>query len=854
MPGSFYAALSSLLAPPITPADRQKRIAKLARRQAAAALKPTDAQRKILSDTSVAVIGGGLAGLLAARELSRSGAIVTVFEAGNEVGGRARSEMSFSTGHIIELGAELIGSIHPTWLALAREYGLGLIGRSDAEQHAKTGLEERLTLDRPLTLAEQIELAKQMTTAILHPLGVRASQINDSSQPWKQPSLKEYDGRSVADFLTKDLHIVRGSRLWMAMELLLVNNNVAPLEDMNLLGLLCLVNGGKFEQEDTHLMGYWTELEIFRSSEGCQSLALALARDLVSSDQRAQVRRRTVVTAIDLSQRPLVSWYSTDANNKAGATQRAGYDYVVFTVPPNAWRWVNITPVHPKDPGQVGTMYVGPAVKYFTELKSRVWIKSGGAPLGGATGLGQVWESTDEQMRLPGQNVVLSVFAGGRIPTTFEGELEKLYPGYGRAKLKTHLMNWQTEPFIHGAYASPAKGQIFTVGKALNQPFRQRMVFAGEHTSMAHYGYMEGALKSGLRAAEQIVSLATTAKTAARPSAVAVPAAVFGNDDRVRVKNTLSPPACWICAIDLWVQHPTKGSGAPLIRVPTRATGVLVGPCHVLTAAHVLNDREIEVEGKKRLVPVHSVSVSPGRNGDNGKHPLAAAASKLWHRPQNFIADNDYALIVVDRDLSQVTNPATKKPLGYWGGAPNAPLRQLDPTRLGDVQVSVVGYPGDRCGDDVITGDTTAVLESRMKYCFERRGDEWASTQWQARGTARPRDKTGLVLHDVDTYDGQSGSPVCLDRDGTFDLLAVHGGTMQEASGPPRRNRAARVTIRMLEDLRDWINAAARRTWAEVRNDALVFRPAATTLAVAPETAATVERQALVAEIAATPW
>jgi monoamine oxidase len=46
------------------------------------------------------------------------------------------------------------------------------------------------------------------------------------------------------------------------------------------------------------------------------------------------------------------------------------------------------------------------------------------------------------------------------------------------------------------------------VGRMLSKPYKGRLVFAGEHTHMAFFGYMEGALRSGERAAATIKTLA----------------------------------------------------------------------------------------------------------------------------------------------------------------------------------------------------------------------------------------------------------------------------------------------------------------------------------------------------------
>jgi hypothetical protein len=72
---------------------------------------------------------------------------------------------------------------------------------------------------------------------------------------------------------------------------------------------------------------------------------------------------------------------------------------------------------------------------------------------------------------------------------------------------------------------------------------------------------------------------------------------VFGNDGRVRVTDTLIAPARWICAIDLFIDDPKRGKGGSPVKSLSRATGILIGPRHVLTAAHVFDGATVEVDG-----------------------------------------------------------------------------------------------------------------------------------------------------------------------------------------------------------------------------------------------------------------
>jgi len=71
----------------------------------------------------VAVVGGGIAGLLTARQLAAAGARVTVLEASDHVGGQLRSEQH--DGRIVDVGAESLHTAAPGVLELLDDLGLG---------------------------------------------------------------------------------------------------------------------------------------------------------------------------------------------------------------------------------------------------------------------------------------------------------------------------------------------------------------------------------------------------------------------------------------------------------------------------------------------------------------------------------------------------------------------------------------------------------------------------------------------------------------------------------------------------------------------------------------------------------
>src|SRR4051812_47495224 len=135
MSRSLYSILNSRFGEPLSASERLSRIEEKLRLERPGwqpfAIPAACAGRT--QETTVAVVGAGFAGLLAARDLCRQGVKVQVYEAYKEVGGRVRSNRTFSPGRITEEGAELIGSIHPIWRDLAIEYNLAYISRMDGD-------------------------------------------------------------------------------------------------------------------------------------------------------------------------------------------------------------------------------------------------------------------------------------------------------------------------------------------------------------------------------------------------------------------------------------------------------------------------------------------------------------------------------------------------------------------------------------------------------------------------------------------------------------------------------------------------------------------------------------------------
>ena len=302
---------------------------------------------------------------------------------------------------------------------------------------------------------------------------------------------------------------------------------------------------------------------------------------------------------------------------------------------------------------------------------------------------------------------------------------------------------------------------------------------------------------------------------------------ILGNEDRTLVTDTLRIPNRWICAIDVLTENPDWGKyGQPQFLIKSRGTGTLIGSRYVLTAGHV-----IEAQAKGFLV-------SPARNGSNAKNPLGKIKAKSVHvspvrqmtrtvgrgsqaRQVRFQEQDDYALIVLEKDLAASTHAKMKGALHYWGHDPAvAVVRRLEPADINGKDIVVTGYPGDTCGTSILTASTPADKKKKIDHCWNRRNDEWASTQWTCAGTAQVDPDLRRIFHTADTYSGQSGAPICLSFENKLNLIGIH-----TAPNDAQTNLGFRVTRRMLTELSGWINADAGYTAAIVQNDTLVLQP-----------------------------
>ena len=149
--------------------------------------------------TDVIVVGAGLAGLAAARDLVRGGADVMVLEARDRVGGRVE-QVSVDDGRPVQLGGEMIGQAHTAYLGLVEELGLTL----DSTYTSVAGATTYDLVDGVLRSEDGFPFATAAERADFERceqlFGELAATV-DPEDPWSHPDAARLDGVSWAAWL-----------------------------------------------------------------------------------------------------------------------------------------------------------------------------------------------------------------------------------------------------------------------------------------------------------------------------------------------------------------------------------------------------------------------------------------------------------------------------------------------------------------------------------------------------------------------------------------------------------------------------------------------------------------------------
>jgi monoamine oxidase len=423
------------------------------------------------------VLGAGVAGLVAARELEARGVRTTVLEASRRVGGRVRTARDFADGSHAELGGDLFLPGHDDLVETLDALGLervrilrGGFGFWSAERGPRAPDWDRL-VDR------------------LAPLGRRLDRARRS---WSSPVARRLARASVEDWLLA----VRADDETRRLVRALVRGLL--LADPARLSLLHLADELTGEEEGGPTSDF------FRVRGGNDRLPSALAAALAGP-----VRLGTVVRRVERGPAGV-----RVVARRAGRDVSLRGDAAVVALPVAPLREVEFSPPLPRAHRRaLETVGFGRVVKTVLRYERRGWARrAAGLAWGSDLAAGAFWDAGEDQR---GRPALLSVLTGGDLadavaplsPRARVRWAARHVPDFDGARvLEGRSVAWTREPFAGGGYAHFPAGFDPRLRAALAEPL-PRLAFAGEHTSRRFQGYVNGAVETGRRAAFEVAGM-----------------------------------------------------------------------------------------------------------------------------------------------------------------------------------------------------------------------------------------------------------------------------------------------------------------------------------------------------------
>ncbi len=442
----------------------------------------------------VGVVGAGLAGLTAARELTDAGLDVVVLEARDRVGGRTAAG-SLSTGDLIDRGAEWIGGEHDRVLDLIEEFDL-----ERCEQYG-TGDDRVAVAGEVFDDQDRFRALPAESTAELQDAFERIETLRRDvpiEAPHEAPEADAWDATTLESWKREAMETEAARGTFDAF--VRAEFTVEPSQ-LSLLTFLTAVDAaGGLETDDES----GSVTQEYRLAGSTQQLSRGLADALGDDDIRLDEPVRRIDRRGD------------DVTLETDDGVYAVSDAVVAVPPPLIDRIEHEPALPARRRGLNQRMPMGAVIKCFAAYESPFWRDDGrsGSVLSDDGIVAEVADGT-----LPGADRGLLVgFVAGADALEWsdrpaserrERVLDELARHFGpRAADPLEYVDeaWSTTQWSTGGYnAVMTPGTVTTCGDAIREPVG-RVHWAGSETALEGRGFMDGAIRSGERVADEIVA------------------------------------------------------------------------------------------------------------------------------------------------------------------------------------------------------------------------------------------------------------------------------------------------------------------------------------------------------------
>lgn len=441
----------------------------------------------------VLIVGAGLSGLYAARTLHRLGLKIRVLEARDRIGGRVLSQ-KLANGGTVDLGGQWIGPGQHRMYQLAHEYGLKTVAthtRGDTVFAMNRQFRQMPTSFPPMSWLGKLDTLQLgwRLNRVVHQLSV--------TEPWQHPRASRMDNSSFTQWLHRNTISKEARSYWQYLIESGICNSGDRISLLEVLHQLATVGG--LQRLET------AESEFF--VDGAQTLAHCMAQELGDC-----IQLQTPVRS--LKQNGALIQVGTDSGEVSAK-------HVILAIPPQLLGTLDFDEsLGTSNPGAVTNQVLGQVVKVLV-VYDHAWWRTQGLSGVANTPNEPIDYLADGSLPNGDPGILVALASGPRgiqlsqmsaedRKATVLSYIQRVLGEASGQLVDMVCMDWISEPFSHGGYASRRSIRGWTHAPKVLIHNDERIHIAGTETATEWRSYMEGALQSAERASAEVVQMMNT--------------------------------------------------------------------------------------------------------------------------------------------------------------------------------------------------------------------------------------------------------------------------------------------------------------------------------------------------------